>query len=163
MKKTNGVLINSLVLFGIGLTLLALAILPFVMGAFLKASAFRFENPSAFEILTGSIYALAIPFVADLFFLKRLCRLIYTEEALSLQSAVCFRNAGIATLIEVPVFLLVQLLLAVTLNFDQLLALFWLPTFLIPLVCLVAGLVFLAMAQVFRKAAAIKEENDATF
>jgi len=163
MKKSKGVLINSLVVFGIGLTFFCLAALPFIMSAFLKAGTFQFENSGAFLILTGSLYALAVPFVADLFFLKKLCRLIYTEEALSLKSAACFRNAGIATLIEVPVFLLVQLLLALTLHFDQLLAIFWLPTFMVPLVCLVAGLVFLAMAQVFRKAAAIKEENDATF
>lgn len=160
--KISTTVLNSFVILGILLTFFALAVTPIVLTAFFKSSDFKPATPYAVVIGTVSIYACATPYVIGLFKLKKVCTLLQTEDAISVKIARKFFHISICAFMEAAVYLIVQAILILKFNVF-LLALTVIPLFVFPFVCIVIGFLAFVISAVFKKAAEIKEENDATF
>ena len=157
------VTLNTLVVIGIVLTLIVLAALPFIVAAMLKHSDWSTLSPHIFGITVGSVYACAVPYLAALVELKRICSLLFTDEAFSLKTAAKFRNIGFCAVAELAVLVAVQVLLCATIKIYELMGLYYLPVFVVFFVCITACVLAFVMSGAFRRAAIIKEENDEIF
>lgn len=164
MKKSiKGTVLNTVVILGIIFTLIVLAGVPFIAAAFFKSSEFGGLHPYEWEITVFSVYACAVPFVIALFKLKKVCSLLFTQEAFSQKVAGKLRTIGICAFVEAGVFLAVQIVAGITLGLYQLLALYYIPCAVVLFICIALGFLLLVISDVFKKAAEIKEENDLTF
>lgn len=161
-KNVTYRLLNTLMLVGIALTLCALVGTPLVLTAFFKSSDFKPQNPHAVEITTAFIYCCAVPFVAALFRLKSICRRLCGDSAFSPKIVRGFTDIAICAFAEAVVFLGAQLIACIGFQ-AYMMALTVIPTFIVLFVSITAGFLALVFANIFKKAAQIKEENDLTF
>ncbi|WP_055669607.1 DUF2975 domain-containing protein [Desnuesiella massiliensis] len=160
--RISSKVLNGFVMLGIVLTILALIGTPLILTALLKVSRMELSVPNMEWILTGCIYACAIPYVVALFKLKSICGLLVGENSFSPKIAKEFKIIAICSFSEVLIFIFSELLLYFVYDFF-LYAGTIIPMIVIPFIAVTAGFLSLVMSNIFKKAAEIKEEIDLTF
>lgn len=151
-KSVKSALLRGLLTLGIVMTLGALAATPLVLTAFFKASEFGPAHPHGVAIATACVYACALPYGIALFKLRKIVKLLGGQEPFSLQVAEGFKAVALCAFGEAVVLLGVVGVLYFGFGVF-LLALTVIPGIVIPFGCVVVGLLALALAEAFRKAA----------
>lgn len=161
MKKSiNATIVNHLVTVGIILTLLALAFTPLGMTAFFK-SALSMTGTNMDMVVTAAIYVCAVPYVATLFSLKKMCKLIVLNQPFSDEMPKCLKRISLYSFCELVLFNVVTLVLYY--GYDIFLyALTIFPCIIVSFVALTVGLLSLVFSRLFETAIDIKNENDQT-
>lgn len=163
-EQTNSKILNSLIVIGITLTLIALVATPLVLTAMLKVSKTQLSiaySSMAF-VLSFCIYACAVPYVIALFNLKTIYKLLTGENAFSPIVAQKFKTISTCAFAEAIIFIVANLFLFLVYDF-YLYALTVIPLIIVPFVSITLGFLFLVMSTIFKKSVEIKEENDLTF
>ncbi|MCY6957650.1 DUF2975 domain-containing protein [Clostridium brassicae] len=161
-ERTISKILNGLVIAGIILTILALIGTPLSLTALLKSSKMKLSVLNMEWILTACIYVCAVPYLIALFKLKKICKLLTSENSFSPIISKEFQVLAICAFTEAVFFILSNLFLYVVLDF-YLYAMTIVPIIIMIFVAVTAGFLFLIMSIIFKRAAEIKEENDLTF
>lgn len=161
MKSTiNSKILNILVTTGIVLTLLSLAATPLILTAFFK-SALSMTSTNLDLIVAISIYVCAIPYVAALFDLKKVCKLFATDNYFSEKIPMYLKRISIYAFSEVILFNGAAIFLYYF--FDvYLYALTVVPCVIISFVSISIGLLCLVLSKLYAVVNEIKDENDQT-
>lgn len=153
-------MLNIVVTTGIVLTLLALAATPLILTAFFK-SALSMTGTNLDLIVAMAIYVCAIPYVAALFDLKKVCKLFATDNHFSEKIPMYLKRISIYAFSEVILFNGAVLFLYYF--FDvYLYALTVVPCVIISFVSISIGLLCLVLSKLYAFVNEIKEENDQT-
>ncbi|HCQ90397.1 MAG TPA: DUF2975 domain-containing protein [Clostridium sp.] len=161
-ERTSSKLLNGLVIVGIILTILALIGTPLVLTAFFKSSSMKLSAPNIKWILTVCIYLCAVPYVTALFKLKKICKLLTSEDSFSPIISKKFQVISICAFAEAVVYILSNLFLYIVFDF-YLYAITIIPLIIVVFISVTIGFLCLVMSNIFKRAAEIKEENDLTF
>jgi len=161
-EKISFKLLNGLVIVGIALTIITLIATPLILKALLKISNVESTVSNLEWVLAGCIYICSVPYLIALFKLKSICGLLCTEEFFSPKIAKEFQVISICAFVEAILFTFIQLFLYFCCNLF-LHSLTLIPSIIIPFVAVTAGFLSFVMAEIFRKAAQIKEDIDLTF
>ena len=161
MKNTiNSKILNTLVTTGIVLTLLSLAATPLILTAFFK-SALSMTGTNLDLIVAMAIYVCAVPYVAALFDLKKICKLFATDNYFSEKTPMYLKRISIYAFSEVILFNGAAIFLYYF--FDvYLYALTIVPCVIISFVSISIGLLCLVLSKLYAVVNEIKDENDQT-
>lgn len=163
-KDLNQKILNSIIVVGIVLTIIALVAMPLGLTAMMKAwgEQMSITKGNMPLILSCAIYICAIPYLIGLFKLKKICKLLRSQNKFSVLIVKELRDIGICAFSEAIIFIFMTVCLYGIFGF-YLYALTILSLIIIPFVSIALSLLFFQMSEVFKIAVEIKEENDLIF
>lgn len=161
-KKANSKLLHSFVIAGIVLTLLVLIGTPLMLTALFKSSDVGSTVDNIEWVITGCIYACAIPYVIALFKFRKVCILLTSQSSFSPVIPQLFQQIAYCGFAVAVLYVLSNLFLYIVFDF-YLYALTIIPLFVISFIAVTAGFFSLVLSNIFKRAAEIQEENDLTF
>ncbi len=161
MKKDfNSKILNSIVLVGIILTLLALLATPVILTAMFKSGLGVVGSNMPIYISIG-IYICAIPYVLSLFILKKLCKKILIGQPFSKEIPKYLKQISICAFSEILIFNTIQV--AIYYIFDiYLYGLTIMSSIIVSFISLAICFLGLVLSKLFEMAIEIKDENDKT-
>lgn len=160
-NKISSKLLNGFIICGIILTLLALIATPISFTALKKVTSFKSDFGAIEWIVSGFVYACAVPYLIALFKFRKIGRLLTSENSFSPMLAKEARGIALCAFAEAILYIVCNLLLIVGYHV-YFYAGTLIPMVIIPFVAVTAGLFFLALSDMFKRAAVIKEEYDLT-
>lgn len=160
MEKFYSKVLNIIVSVGIVLTILLLAIIPFVLGALSKSSDIGIQYQNIIVITLG-IYICAIPYIAALLNLKKLCTYITGEESFSRNIPKYINKIAYYALSEVIIFNLMNVVFYFVFDI-YFYAITILSSIIVSFLSLAIGVFALVSSKLFKKVIEIKDENDKT-
>lgn len=158
-KVRNSKILNGLVIVGIAITIIALLFTPLVLTAFFKTQ--EIYNSNLPMVLSIAIYICAIPYIFALVYLKKLCRLMGSNDAFSRKIPKVIKWIGISAFSEIIFFNIVQ----IGLYYFYGLYFYALTVFscvIVTFVSIIIGFFAFVSSGLFNRVIEIKEENDAT-
>ena len=160
MEKFYSKVLNIIVSVGIVLTILLLAIIPFVLGALSKSAEIGIQYKYVI-VMTVGIYICAIPYIAALLNLKKLCTYITGEESFSRNIPKYINKIAYYALSEVIIFNLMNVVLYFVFDI-YFYAITILSSIIVSFLSLAIGVFALVSSKLFKKVIEIKDENDKT-
>ena len=156
MKKDySSNILNSIVVIGIILTLIALLAMPLILTAMLK-SGLGIVGSSLPMNISIVIYICAAPYVIALFILKKLCKIVAIKQPFSRDIPKYLKKISICAFSEILIYNIVQVLDIYLYGLTIILAI------VVSFVSLAIGFLSLVLSKLFDMAIEIKEENDKT-
>lgn len=161
MKKDySSNILNSIVVIGIILTLIALLAMPLILTAMLK-SGLGIVGSSLPMNISIVIYICAAPYVIALFILKKLCKIVAIKQPFSRDIPKYLKKISICAFSEILIYNTVQVLLYYIFDI-YLYGLTIILAIIVSFVSLAIGFLSLVLSKLFDMAIEIKEENDKT-
>ena len=161
MKKDySSNILNSIVVIGIILTLIALLAMPLILTAMLK-SGLGIVGSSLPMNISIVIYICAAPYVIALFILKKLCKIVAIKQPFSRDIPQYLKKISICAFSEILIYNIVQVLLYYIFDI-YLYGLTIILAIIVSFVSLAIGFLSLVLSKLFDMAIEIKEENDKT-
>lgn len=160
MEKFYSKVLNIIVSIGIVLTILLLAIIPFVLGALSKSAEIGIQYKYVI-VMTVGIYICAIPYIAALLNLKKLCTYITGEEAFSRNIPKHINKIAYYALSEIIIFNLMNVVFYFVFDI-YFYAITILISIIVSFLSLAIGVFALVSSKLFKKVIEIKDENDKT-
>ena len=161
MKKDySSNILNSIVVIGIILTLIALLAMPLILTAMLK-SGLGIVGSSLPMNISIVIYICAAPYVIALFILKKLCKIVAIKQPFSRDIPKSLKKISICAFSEILIYNIVQVLLYYIFDI-YLYGLTIILAIVVSFVSLAIGFLSLVLSKLFDMAIEIKEENDKT-
>lgn len=160
MEKFYSKVLNIIVSVGIVLTILLLAIIPFVLGALSKSAEIGIQYKYVI-VMTVGIYICAIPYIAALLNLKKLCTYITGEESFSRNIPKYINKIAYYALSEVIIFNLMNVVFYFVFDI-YFYAITILSSIIVSFLSLAIGVFALVSSKLFKKVIEIKDENDKT-
>ena len=162
MKKDySSNILNSIVVIGIILTLIALLAMPLILTAMLK-SGLGIVGSSLPMNISIVIYICAAPYVIALFILKKLCKIVAEiKQPFSRDIPKYLKKISICAFSEILIYNIVQVLLYYIFDI-YLYGLTIILAIIVSFVSLAIGFLSLVLSKLFDMAIEIKEENDKT-
>ncbi|WP_186785974.1 DUF2975 domain-containing protein [Paenibacillus agilis] len=162
-NKTIAKVLNLIVLIGLSLTILSLLAAPLVFTAFAKSglSLSGAELDYVVNIVIAVIYICAIPYVAALVDLKKVCKLIATGHPFSAKIPKCLKRISIYAASEVVLFNLITIVLFFAYDV-YLYAATILPCIIISIVGVSIALLSFVFSKLYEQVVEMKEELDNT-
>ena len=161
MKKDySSNILNSIVVIGIILTLIALLAMPLILTAMLK-SGLGIVGSSLPMNISIVIYICAAPYVIALFILKKLCKIVAIKQPFSRDIPKNLKKISICAFSEILIYNIVQVLLYYIFDI-YLYGLTIILAIVVSFVSLAIGFLSLVLSKLFDMAIEIKEENDKT-
>ena len=161
MKKDySSNILNSIVVIGIILTLIALLAMPLILTAMLK-SGLGIVGSSLPMNISIVIYICAAPYVIALFILKKLCKIVAIKQPFSRDITKYLKKISICAFSEILIYNIVQVLLYYIFDI-YLYGLTIILAIVVSFVSLAIGFLSLVLSKLFDMAIEIKEENDKT-
>ncbi|MBQ9832845.1 MAG: DUF2975 domain-containing protein [Clostridia bacterium] len=159
MKGTiKAKLLNAFVIIGIVLTFLLIAVMS-VLGFGWMVKLYASDYCREYWCVAGgmvSMYLCAIPFAVALFELKKITKCLRDDEIFSMKVSRTLKNIAVCAFIETAVCAAVTAFLMTCTTA-------WVFMPIIAFVAAAIGLLAICMAEVFERAAKMKEENDSIF
>lgn len=160
MEKFYSKVLNIIVSIGIVLTILLLAIIPFVLGALSKSAEIGIQYKYVI-VMTVGIYICAIPYIAALLNLKKLCTYITGEESFSRNIPKYINKIAYYALSEIIIFNLMNVVFYFVFDI-YFYAITILSSIIVSFLSLAIGVFALVSSKLFKKVIEIKDENDKT-
>ena len=157
MKKDySSNILNSIVVIGIILTLIALLAMPLML-----KSGLGIVGSSLPMNISIVIYICAAPYVIALFILKKLCKIVAIKQPFSRDIPKYLKKISICAFSEILIYNIVQVLLYYIFDI-YLYGLTIILAIVVSFVSLAIGFLSLVLSKLFDMAIEIKEENDKT-
>lgn len=161
MKKDLGLkILDKIVLVGIILTILLLVATPLILTAYIKSELGLVGINMPMNISIG-IYICAAPYLIALFNLKRLCKIIASEQIFSREIPRYLKLISFWSFSEILIFNIIQISLYFIFDI-YLYGVTVMSSIVVSFVSLAIGFLCFVLAKFYETAIEIKEENDHT-